>query len=74
MNTHDALVPITTFCGNCNCGCPALAVDPSAEPERQIVLTDDFGQRIEMSRDQFADLLGQAGSGALAAAVAAVLD
>ena len=37
------------------------------------MITDDFGQRIEMSRDQFTDLLGQAGSGALTAAVADAL-
>jgi hypothetical protein len=38
------------------------------------VITDDFGQRIEMSPDQFADLLGQAGSGALDAALADALN
>ena len=72
-NNANALIPIATFCGNCNCGCPALSVDPSAPPERQIVITDDFGQRIEMSHDQFTDLLGQAGSGTLTAAVADAL-
>jgi hypothetical protein len=66
---NDALIPIATFCGNCNCGCPALSVNPSAEPERQIVITDDFGQRIEMSPDQFADLIHMASNGVLSAAV-----
>jgi hypothetical protein len=70
MDPKSALTPIAVFCGNCNCGCPTLAVDPDAVPERRVVLTDDFGQRVEMSRDQFADLLEQARSGALDAALA----
>jgi tripartite-type tricarboxylate transporter receptor subunit TctC len=32
---------------------------------KQIVITDDFGQRIQMSHDQLADLVEQARSGAL---------
>jgi hypothetical protein len=73
MNENNTLIPVATFCGNCNCGCPALSVDPTAPPERRIVITDDFGQRIEMSRDQFADLLGQAGNGTLDAALADIV-
>ena len=65
----ETLIPIATFCGNCNCGCPALSVNPAAVPERQIVITDDFGQRIEMSPDQFADLIHMASEGVLSAAV-----
>ena len=48
-------------------------MDPSAPLERRIVITDDFGQRIQMSPDQFGDLLEQAGGGALSAAVADAL-
>lgn len=70
MDQNSSLTPIAVFCGNCDCGCPTLAVDPTAAPERQVVLSDDFGQRIEMSREQFADLLGQARAGALDAVVA----
>lgn len=33
--------------------CPQLFVDESAPAERRIVITDDFGQRVEMSADQF---------------------
>ncbi|RZT86466.1 hypothetical protein EV383_3361 [Pseudonocardia sediminis] len=56
---------IATFCGNCNCGCPELHVDENAAPERRIVITDDFGQRIQMSTDQLADLVAAARNGVL---------
>jgi hypothetical protein len=68
---HDApLRHVTTFCGKCSCGCPELFVDEAAPPERRIVITDDFGQRIEMSRDQLDDLVAQAKSGAFDAVAA----
>lgn len=47
---------IATFCGQCNCGCPQLWFAPDAEPDKRVVLTDDHGQRIQMSMDQLADL------------------
>ena len=56
---------IATFCGSCNCGCPELYVDDTAAPERRIVITDDFGQRIQMSTDQLADLVAAARGGVL---------
>lgn len=56
---------IATFCGNCDCGCPELYVDESAVPERRIVITDDFGQRIEMSLPQLADLVADIRKGVL---------
>ncbi|MEQ3549247.1 hypothetical protein WIS52_02085 [Pseudonocardia nematodicida] len=56
---------IATFCGSCNCGCPELYVDDSAAPEKRIVITDDFGQRVQMSTDQFADLVASARNGVL---------
>jgi hypothetical protein len=62
--------PLATFCGQCNCGCPQLFVDPDAPAEQRIVITDDFGQAIRMSPDQLGDLLAQARSGALDAAAA----
>lgn len=65
MNENPGLAHVATFCGKCDCGCPELFVDATAEPERQIVITDDFGQRIQMSHDQLADLVEQARSGAL---------
>lgn len=56
---------VATFCGQCSCGCPQLWTDAEAAPEKRVVITDDFGQRIQMSAVQFADLLQQARSGAL---------
>ncbi|MFB7666951.1 hypothetical protein ACFC1R_23885 [Kitasatospora sp. NPDC056138] len=57
--------PIATFCGNCNCGCPQLFVDPAAPAEKRVRITDDFGQQVQMSEEQFRDLVAQAKSGAL---------
>ncbi|MGW2934109.1 hypothetical protein ACWDA7_20180 [Streptomyces sp. NPDC001156] len=65
MTEISGLEPVATFCGNCNCGCPQLFVDPSAPPDRRIVLTDDFGQRIQMSTDQFSSLVDDAKAGKL---------
>ena len=56
---------IATFCGSCSCGCPELYVDDAAPPERRVVITDDFGQRIEMSREQLADLVADVRRGVL---------
>ncbi|WP_042374998.1 hypothetical protein [Streptacidiphilus neutrinimicus] len=63
--------PVATFCGNCDCGCPQLFVDAAAPAERRVVLTDDFGQRIQMSADQFASLIEEAKAGRLDAAAKA---
>ncbi|KWW99441.1 Uncharacterized protein LI90_1076 [Carbonactinospora thermoautotrophica] len=59
------------FCGQCSCGCPELFLDPDAPEERRVVITDDFGQRIQMSLDQLRDILEQAKSGALEEALLA---
>lgn len=64
-NASRELHPVATFCGNCNCGCPTLHVDLDAPVEKQIVITDDFGQRIQMSPDQWQDLVAQAKAGTL---------
>ncbi|KUM69878.1 hypothetical protein J7F01_35935 [Streptomyces sp. ISL-22] len=61
----EGLDPVATFCGNCDCGCPQLFVDPAAPDERRVVLTDDFGQRVQMSVDQFSSLVADAKSGKL---------
>ncbi|MFI5674318.1 hypothetical protein [Streptomyces cellulosae] len=65
MSDSNGLEPLATFCGNCNCGCPQLFVDPSAPAERRVLLTDDFGQRVQMSADQFGSLLEEAKAGKL---------
>ncbi|MEU8250843.1 hypothetical protein [Nonomuraea sp. NPDC048916] len=56
---------IARFCGQCSCGCPELFVDHAAPEDRQVIITDDFGQRVEMSRDQFSSIVEAAKSGAL---------
>lgn len=56
---------IVTFCGQCNCGCPELFVDDAAAPEKRIVITDDFGQRIQMSVGQLSDLVDDVRRGVL---------
>ncbi|MEU3095328.1 hypothetical protein ABZ690_11000 [Streptomyces sp. NPDC006967] len=65
MSDIDGLTPVATFCGDCDCGCPQLFVDPAASAERRVVLTDDFGQRVQMSADQFSSLVEDAKSGKL---------
>ncbi|MEV6032082.1 hypothetical protein AB0L65_13080 [Nonomuraea sp. NPDC052116] len=56
---------VAKFCGQCSCGCPELFVDETASVERQVVITDDFGQRVEMSLDQFGSIVEAAKSGSL---------
>jgi hypothetical protein len=56
---------VATFCGSCNCGCPELFVDESAPAERRIVITDDFGQRIQMSVEQLGALISDVKHGVL---------
>jgi hypothetical protein len=56
---------IATFCGQCDCGCPEVFLAEDAAPERAVVITDDFGQRIEMSLEQLAVLVADVKSGVL---------
>lgn len=56
---------VATFCGSCNCGCPELFVNEAAPVEKRIVITDDFGQRIEMSVEQLRDLVHDVKGGVL---------
>jgi hypothetical protein len=62
---HDEMRHIATFCGKCSCGCPELYLDPAADDERRVVITDDFGQRIQMSLVQLAALVDDARAGVL---------
>lgn len=64
MIDENHLEPLATFC-KAGCGCPQLFVDSEAPADRRVVLTDDFGSRVQMSAGQFGDLLAQAKSGAL---------
>jgi hypothetical protein len=65
QETSGGLSRIAVLCGQCNCGCPELFIDHAAAPERRIVITDDFGQRVQMSADQLQVLVDQARSGHL---------
>ena len=73
MSETQGLARFARLCGQCNCGCPELFVDHQATPDRRIVITDDFGQRVAMSADQFRVLVDEAQSGRLDAALAAEL-
>jgi len=61
---------IALLCGQCSCGCPELLVDHDAPSDRRIVITDDFGQRVQMSEDQLRVLIDDARAGRLDAALA----
>ena len=66
MNDNNgSLTRLVLLCGQCNCGCPELLVDHEAPPERRVVITDDFGQRVQMSVDQLQVLIDEARSGRL---------
>lgn len=64
-NETSGLQHVVTFCGQCNCGCPELYVDPLAPEEKRIVITDDFGQRIQMSVAQLRVIVDDARAGVL---------
>lgn len=70
MTDHEAtpisgLQHVATFCGQCSCGCPELYVDPDADDDRRVVITDDFGQAIHMSLAQLAVIVDDARAGVL---------
>jgi hypothetical protein len=64
MQQPPGLTHIATLCGQCSCGCPELFIDHDAPPERRVIITDDFGQRVQMSLDQFQELIDHAGQAA----------
>ncbi|MFD8143755.1 hypothetical protein [Streptomyces sp. NPDC059708] len=65
MTDNSSLRPVATFCGNCDCGCPQLFIDEAAPADRRVVITDDFGQRVQMSADQFGSIIEDAKAGKL---------
>jgi hypothetical protein len=69
-NNTGRLTRLALLCGQCSCGCPELLVDRAAPPERRIVITDDFGQRVQMSEDQLRVFIEEARSGRLGEALA----
>lgn len=62
---RQGLEPVAVFCGQCNCGCPQLFVDHGADDARKVVLTDDFGQQVQMSLDQLTALVSDVKNGVL---------
>ncbi len=68
--TGSALESVALFCGNCSCGCPELFLDHAADEQRRVVITDDFGQRVQMSLAQLAVLVADVKSGVLDGLVA----
>ncbi len=65
MNADPHLIRVMQFCCHCHCGCVELFVEPEAPEERRVVITDDFGQRIQMSLDQLRTIVNRAKSGAV---------
>jgi len=65
MTDSTHLRHVATFCGACSCGCPQLFIDDTADAERSVVITDDFGQRIQLSLPQLQDLVTDVKSGVL---------
>lgn len=59
------LESVAVFCGNCSCGCPELFLDHTADDDRRVVITDDFGQRVQMSLTQLSALVADVKSGVL---------
>jgi hypothetical protein len=73
MQEGTGLTRIAVLCGNCSCGCPELFIDHTAAEDRRIVITDDFGQRVQMSAQQLLALIEEARSGRLDEAVAGLI-
>lgn len=61
----QSLESVAVFCGNCSCGCPELFLDHAADEEHRVVITDDFGQRVQMSLIQLSALVSDVKSGVL---------
>ena len=61
----DSMESVAVFCGNCSCGCPELFLDHAADEEHRVVITDDFGQRVQMSLVQLSALVADVKGGAL---------
>ena len=56
---------LTTLCGDKCKGCPEIFIDDEVNADKQILITDDFGKKINMSKDQFRILIQQAKKGEL---------
>lgn len=57
---------ITTLCGSLSCDfCPEIFVDEEQIAEKQVIITDDFGNIVHMSKAQFSAFVAQAKAGKL---------
>jgi hypothetical protein len=65
------LESVALFCGSCSCGCPELFLDSGADDAHRVVLTDDFGQRIQMSLEQLSVMVADIKGGAVDRALGA---
>jgi hypothetical protein len=55
---------IAVLCHTETC-CPTIALDAAASEDQQVVIQDDFGQAVRMSRGQFQILIELAQQGKL---------
>jgi hypothetical protein len=55
---------IAVLCHTEEC-CPTIALDEAAEMAQRVVIEDDFGQSVRMSREQFQVLIDLAQAGKL---------
>lgn len=61
MKGDDDLQHLATLCGALTCKfCPEVLLDNAADPDKQVVIKDDFGNTVRMSRAQFNDFVRQA--------------
>jgi hypothetical protein len=60
----DARRVIAVLCHTEEC-CPTIALDEAAEMAQRVVIEDDFGQSVRMSREQFQVLIDLAQAGKL---------
>ena len=65
ISDDPPLESVAVFCGNCSCGCPELFLDHAADDDRRVVITDDFGQRVQMSLVQLSALVSDVKNGVL---------
>ena len=60
----ESLQVIAVLCHTDTC-CPTIALDPTAAEPQQVVIQDDFGQAVRISRGQFQVLIDLAQQGKL---------
>jgi hypothetical protein len=64
-STVAARTVVAVLCHTATC-CPTISYESTAEADRQVVIADDFGQEVRMSREQFQVFVDLAQQGRLA--------